>query len=139
MKWLCLLLLLTTTCAQAPLAARTCDTYTAENVIYAAKLEASMSMEADNQSEKVRHAGKGLDWAEKCVVSYPREAGCYFYRAVTRELYTELTMSKFRKAIKKIIADCKQVIALDKTFDNGGAYRDAAQKLLAKAEKRLTK
>lgn len=110
----------TTTSTKAPAA---CVNWTARNLVHASQLSAEQSMQATTPKEKILYSKKGLDWAEKCVASFPREAGCYFYRAVNRGLYIETTMLKYQKGLKKMIEDCHRVIELDKSYDQGGAYR----------------
>lgn len=68
-------------------------------------------------------ARKGISWGEKCVELSPQEPGCYFYRAVNTGLYYEAAPLNYQKGLKKIIRDCQKVIALDPTYDGGGAYR----------------
>lgn len=72
---------------------------------------------------KITHAKKGVDWANKCVASFPREAGCYYYRAVNTGLYYEAASLNYQKGLRSMIADCHKVMQLDAAYDGGGAYQ----------------
>lgn len=106
----------------APLAKR-CPNWNAQSLVTAARRSADKAIHSKTVSEQGLEARKGIQWAEKCVQSFPKEAGCYFYHAVNAGLLLEVDPFHFQKKLKGMISDCEKVISLNENYDQGGAYR----------------
>lgn len=99
------------------------DGSTSAELIAISRGAATASQRESNGAAASKLAKDGIDAAEKCLLSSPEEAGCYYWRAVNKGLYIEHNVIGYQKVIKEMIADCNRVISLDKGFDHGGAYR----------------
>lgn len=66
---------------------------------------------------------RGIEYAERCVALAPDNAACYYWRAVNTGLYHRVRIVGYQRGVKKMIADCERVIALDESYDYAGAYR----------------
>lgn len=89
-------------------------------------LVASLAMQADRataRGEQQRLAEEGMRHGHDCVRQHPRNATCYYYRAMATGLYYEVKVIGYQTGVKQMIADCRKVIALDPAFDQAGAFR----------------
>lgn len=80
-------------------------------------------MNTATAKQKISYSKKGIDLSNQCVEFFPKEVGCYYYRAVNTGLYYETTGIGYQKGLKKMIKDLKTVINLDDSYEEGGAYQ----------------
>jgi len=88
-----------------------------------AKAAALSSMKEKNRGPAKEFAEKGIKIAEDCIAVAPREAACYYWHAVNTGLYYKIRIIGYQRGVKKMIADCENVIALEPSYDNAGALR----------------
>lgn len=95
----------------------------ANELVEASRNAAHVSMKAKTRREAKGMAEKGIEYAERCLMSTPEEPGCYYWRAVNTGLYYKIHIIGYQKGIKRMISDCKRVIELNPKYDHAGAYR----------------
>jgi len=88
-----------------------------------ARTSALSSMKSASRRDAKAHAERGMDLAERCLMSAPEEPGCYYWRAVNTGLYYKVHIIGYQKGIRRMISDCKKVIELKPGYDHAGAYR----------------
>ncbi|MFH1873688.1 MAG: tetratricopeptide repeat protein [Pseudomonadota bacterium] len=98
-----------------------------EEFINVSKQSSQQAQAAETRQEKINWSEHGISVAEQCLMRYPEEPGCYYYRAINTGLYYEARVIGYQKGIKQIIADCEDVIKFDPKYDHGGAYRILGQ------------
>jgi tetratricopeptide (TPR) repeat protein len=99
------------------------SSWSASELIAAARDAAHASMKEKNRGEAKDLAERGMEFAERCLMSAPEEPGCYYWRAVNTGLYYRIHIIGYQKGIKRMISDCDKVISLDPKYDQAGAYR----------------
>lgn len=99
------------------------SSWSSSELIAAARDAAHVSMKEKNRSQAKASAEKGMELAERCLMSAPEEPGCYYWRAVNTGLYYRIHIIGYQKGIKRMISDCDKVISLDPKYDQAGAYR----------------
>lgn len=101
--------------------------WTTEQFIEASRGAAHSSMKAADRSDARDFATRGIEYSERCLMNSPEEVGCYYWRAVNTGLFYRIRIVGYQNGVKKMIDDCKRVIALDPRYDNAGAYRMLGQ------------
>lgn len=110
-------------CVKSAPLMRSCPNWNATSLALSSRISSEKALNSKTAKEQGLAARKGILWAEKCVQSFPKEAGCYFYRAVNTGLLLEVDPFHFQKKLKGMIGDCEKVISLNENYDQGGAYR----------------
>lgn len=100
-----------------------CPNQSAKNLIQAAQESSEKGMRSAAAQSKLSFFKEGMKKGDACVRAYPREAGCYYYRAVNTGLYYQTKIIRYQKGLKKMSRDLNKVIELDPSYDQGGAYR----------------
>lgn len=95
----------------------------ASELVEAARNAAHASMKAKTRREAKEIAEKGIEHAERCLMSTPEEPGCYYWRAINTGLYYKIHIIGYQKGVKRMISDCNKVIEIDPKYDHAGAYR----------------
>ena len=95
----------------------------ASELVDASRNAARASMKASAQSDAKAEAEKGMEYAERCLMSSPEEPGCYYWRAVNTGLYYKVHIIGYQKGIKRMISDFGKVIELEPRYEHAGAYR----------------
>ncbi len=103
------------------------STWQAERLLIASRDSARKSMGSSKRKESKIEAELGREYANLCVERMPKNAGCYYWRAVNTGLYYSIHIIGYQRGIKEMIADCKRVIELDPTYEHAGAYRILGQ------------
>ena len=101
--------------------------WTTQKLLMASKDAAAASMDEKNRGKAKDLAVDGIDFAERCLMRDPENAGCYYWRAVSTGLYYKIRVIGYQDGIRQMIADCKKVIEIDPSYDSGGAYRMLGQ------------
>ncbi len=113
-------------CAKAPKrTSLTSDSssWNADELLQASRDAAATAAQEANRGEAKDMALKGVAFAEQCLELEPESAGCYFWRAANTGLYYRIRIIGYQRGVKQMIADCKRVIAIDPSYEYGGAYR----------------
>lgn len=95
----------------------------ASALIEQSKAASEKSMNVATPKQKISYSKNGINLANDCVKFFPKEVGCYYYRAVNTGLYYETVGIGYQKGLKKMIKDLKAVINLDDSYEEGGAYQ----------------
>ncbi|MBI4237485.1 MAG: hypothetical protein HY696_03575 [Deltaproteobacteria bacterium] len=69
--------------------------------------------------------GRGI--ADRCVQQSPRDALCYYHRAVLTGEYYRLHIFGYQRGLKQMIADCERINQLDPLVGEAGGYRILGQ------------
>ncbi len=99
------------------------STWGISELVTAARDAAQSSIRADSRQSSKQFAEEGIEYAERCLMKAPEEAGCFYWRAVNTGLYYKIHIIGYQKGIKRMLSDCNKVIALDPSYDHAGAYR----------------
>ncbi len=99
------------------------SSWNTQQLIAGARDAADESMRLDNRGKAKAAAMHGRELAERCLMTAPEEAGCYYWRAVNTGLYYKIHVIGYQNGIKQMISDCEKVISLDARYDHAGAYR----------------
>lgn len=85
-----LVLLTLTSCKSLPVkdASITCPTWNEASLIYASQSTAKRALDSKTRREKKADALKAIDWAEKCVASYPQSDGCETALSDARKVFS---------------------------------------------------
>jgi hypothetical protein len=79
------------------------------------------------RASRLAAAEQGRTLASRCVASFPKEAGCYYYRAVTTGLYYQLHVIGYQRGLRAMVADCQRLNAIDAKYAGAGGYRILGQ------------
>jgi tetratricopeptide (TPR) repeat protein len=101
--------------------------WNAQKLLIASKDSAFFSMETKDRSAAKKSALLGVEHAERCLMSDPENAGCYYWRAINTGLYYQLHIVGYQNGIRRMISDCDRVIKIEPEYDHGGAYRVLGQ------------
>ena len=96
--------------------------WNAERLLVASRDSARESMNETNRRKAKELATQGVEYAERCLMLLPEEAGCYYWRAVNTGLYYRVHIIGYQRGVKKMIEDCHKVIDIDGArvlFDDG--------------------
>lgn len=107
--------------------ATTDDAWTTQRLLTASRDSAYSSMKERNRGRAKDLAQRGIEYAERCLMHAPENAGCLYWRSVNTGLYYKVRVIGYQRGIKQMIEDCNRVIAMDPKYDNGGAYRMLGQ------------
>jgi tetratricopeptide (TPR) repeat protein len=99
----------------------------AQKILDASRQAATAAMKEKNKGKIKAMTLEGQALAEKCAGIDPQNAGCYYWHAVNIGLYYQARVIGYQTGIKKMLADCDKVIALDPGYDHAGAYRMRGQ------------
>lgn len=95
----------------------------AQELIDAARGAATDSIMEKNKKRAENSAARGIEYAERCVAVAPENAACNYWRAVNTGLYHRVHILGYQRGVKRMIADCEKVIAIDPSYEHAGAYR----------------
>ena len=70
-------------------AAQTCPNWNEASLIYASQSMVHQAQTNRHRREKISLAEGGLNWAEKCVASFPQSAGCDAALAEARKVLSD--------------------------------------------------
>jgi len=98
-----------------------------QKLLDSSRKSAYSSMKETNRRMAKDLAKEGVDYAERCLMHAPENAGCYYWRAVNTGLYYKIRIVGYQRGIKQMIEDCKKVIAINPDYDHAGAYRMLGQ------------
>lgn len=101
--------------------------WNAERLLVASRDSARESMNETNRRKAKELATQGVEYAERCLMLLPEEAGCYYWRAVNTGLYYRVQIIGYQRGVKNMIEDCHRVIDIDAGYDHAGAYRILGQ------------
>lgn len=76
-----------------------------------------------DRKEKKQLIGQALTLATECVQQFPKEAGCYYYRAQATGLHYDLVIFGYQNGVRSMIKDWQKAMELDPQFDHGGPAR----------------
>ncbi|MBT3181123.1 MAG: tetratricopeptide repeat protein [Deltaproteobacteria bacterium] len=102
-------------------------TWTTQKLLVASKDAALSSMETSERGKAKALAEQGVEFAERCLMRAPENAGCHYWRAVNTGLYYKIRVIGYQKGIKQMVEDCKAVISVNPDYDHAGAYRMLGQ------------
>ncbi len=102
-------------------------TWTTQKLLVASKDAALTSMKTKARGKAKSLALNGIEYAERCLMHAPENAGCHYWRAVNTGLYYQIRIIGYQKGIKQMIEDCKIVIEVNPKYDHAGAYRMMGQ------------
>ncbi|MBI2346029.1 MAG: hypothetical protein HYV03_03930 [Deltaproteobacteria bacterium] len=78
---------------------------------------------ATERGEQLRLAAEGMAMGDTCVEHYPRDASCYYYRAMATGLYYKVKVIGYQTGVKQMIADARKAIMLAPDIDHAGPFR----------------
>lgn len=99
------------------------DDFSFEDHLRAARDASQLANRTRQRSEKMAIAKKGMYYAARCSELRPQLAPCYFYLALNTGLYYEARVIGYPTGVKRIVVAARKVIALDPSYESGGAYR----------------
>jgi tetratricopeptide (TPR) repeat protein len=100
-----------------------CNQANKNDLVFAMIESFKKAQNAEFRSEIIEYTEEGMKWANTCVRSFPKDPQCYYYRAVHTGLYYKQVKLGYQKGLKQMVSDLDQVIKIDPSFDQGGAYR----------------
>ena len=101
--------------------------WNAERLLIASRESAQEAMKETRRKQVKELAQQGVEYAERCLMLMPEEAGCYYWRAVNTGLYYRVHIIGYQRGVKQMIDDCHKVIGIDAHYDHAGAYRILGQ------------
>lgn len=78
--------------------------------------QAQLAKTSKDLRQKAAYAGQGFGYAQYCVDKDPQNAGCYYYRAVNRELWVGTSFRTAPEQLKKITDDYQMAQNLDSAY-----------------------
>lgn len=93
-----------------------------QQLIISAQDSARTSASSSSHGGAKAAALEGIVSSERCILAAPDNAGCYYWRAVNTGLFLRVNIIGYQRGVKKMIEDCKKVIAFDPSYEHAGAF-----------------
>jgi tetratricopeptide (TPR) repeat protein len=92
-----------------------------------AKTASYKAKRAQAKQEKAKFALEGIEAAKGCIEETPKNAACYYYKAINTGLYYKAHVAGYQKGLMEMVADLNMSIDIDDSYDYAGAYRTLAE------------